>query len=119
MGGSSAGLLQQLAVADDGVQRRAQFVAHGGQKAAFGGVGRLRGLLRYQRGAQMLHHGVECLGQAAHFVGARDFRPAAEIAVGHPAGEFGEGLQRAQQGAQLQGLRHRGEQQAGARQWPP
>ena len=33
---------QHVRKADDGVERRAQFVAHGGEEAAFGGIGALR-----------------------------------------------------------------------------
>ena len=42
-------LHQHLRKADDGVERRAQFVAHSGQEAAFGGVGALRLGVRVQK----------------------------------------------------------------------
>ena len=34
-------LLQHVRETDDGVERRAQFVAHGGEKTALGGIGAL------------------------------------------------------------------------------
>ena len=42
-------LHQHLGEADDGVERRAQFVAHSGQEPAFGGVGALRLGVRVQK----------------------------------------------------------------------
>ena len=42
-------LLQHLAVADDGVQRRSQLVAHVGEELALGTIGRLGRILRFQQ----------------------------------------------------------------------
>ena len=38
---SAASLRQHFRKADDGIERRTQFVAHGGEEAAFGGIGAL------------------------------------------------------------------------------
>ena len=45
----AACFLQHLAVADDGVQRRAQLVAHVGEELALGAVGGLRRVLRLEQ----------------------------------------------------------------------
>ena len=87
-----------LAVADDRVERCAQFVAHVGQEAALGGVGAiglLLGLLHFQhRGAQLLRHVVEGRGKLPEFV-VRGHRDAVvEIAAADPDRAFAQTHQR-------------------------
>ena len=109
-----AGFLEQLAVPDDGIEGGAQLVAHGGEEAALGGVGGFGGLLRYEGGAQTLHHGIEGHGEAADLIGPGHWGAAGEIAGSDLAGEFGQGLERPKDGAELDSLHGGGEQHTGA-----
>ena len=85
-----AHVLQQLAVADDGIQRSAQLVAHGGQKPAFRVIVRFGRLFGNQGGPQVFHHGIEGLGQPADFIRTFHRGPAVQVARRDAAREIGQ-----------------------------